>query len=315
MNELQLEILKASFETNAQAPKLAKALAEVQGEIRGIKKNKVGNAGGTSVSYLDGNKLYENLMPALAEKGILVSTSVYPIANEPRQVTTSKGEVKTKFLFKGLLHFQFILDSEVIQGVYPVEGDQFDDTSKSMGTAITYSDRYFLLKYFKIETDKDDADAKDAEGKAVAPKQPATPAVATAPAEVKKAIAKPAIKAEVKPLPQATATVTPVEVKPVETKVSKVEPLPQVVMTPSETPKVEVEAKPVESPVEAPTTITAAQAQIKLKGYILSHPTKNTEIINTIKEEMVKLGKNMANTLTADETLGIIDVLVKKYEA
>lgn len=308
MNELQLAILQASFETNSKAPNLAKALAEVQGEIRGIKKNKVSQATGASVSYLDGNKLYENLLPALSNRNVLVSTSVYPISNEPRNVTTKNAEVKTKFLFKGILHFQFILDSEVIQGVYPVEGDQFDDTSKSMGTAITYSDRYFLMKYFKIETDKDDADAKDAEGKAVAPKQQATPVVATAPAEVKKTVAKtkPASEKEV-------AIVTAVAVKPSikeETKPAEVTPLPKIVYT----QPAPAEVKPVETQHAVPT-LTAEQAQTKLKAYIVSHPDKNTEVVSTIKAEMVKFGKRMANELSVDETLNIITTLTEMYGA
>jgi hypothetical protein len=35
-----------------------------------------------------------------------------------------------------------------------------DDASKALGTALTYSERYLLMKQFNIPTDEDDADAK-----------------------------------------------------------------------------------------------------------------------------------------------------------
>lgn len=38
---------------------------------------------------------------------------------------------------------------------------QQDDISKAYGSALTYSERYFLLKFFGVPTDEDDADAKD----------------------------------------------------------------------------------------------------------------------------------------------------------
>ena len=37
---------------------------------------------------------------------------------------------------------------------------QQDDPSKAFGSALTYSERYFLLKFFSIATDDDDPDAK-----------------------------------------------------------------------------------------------------------------------------------------------------------
>ena len=38
---------------------------------------------------------------------------------------------------------------------------QQDDVSKAHGTALTYAERYFLMKFFNIPTDEDDADAKE----------------------------------------------------------------------------------------------------------------------------------------------------------
>ena len=40
-------------------------------------------------------------------------------------------------------------------------GQQCDDISKAVGTALTYNERYFLLKQFGLPTDEDDADRKE----------------------------------------------------------------------------------------------------------------------------------------------------------
>ena len=37
--------------------------------------------------------------------------------------------------------------------------------SKAHGTALTYAERYFLMKFFNIPTDEDDADAKQKQEK------------------------------------------------------------------------------------------------------------------------------------------------------
>lgn len=42
---------------------------------------------------------------------------------------------------------------------------QQDDVSKAYGSALTYSERYFLLKFFGVPTDEDDADARDTNDK------------------------------------------------------------------------------------------------------------------------------------------------------
>ena len=42
---------------------------------------------------------------------------------------------------------------------------QQDDVSKAHGTALTYAERYFLMKFFNIPTDEDDADAKEKQEK------------------------------------------------------------------------------------------------------------------------------------------------------
>ncbi len=173
---------------NGENGELAKELAEIQGQLKGLKKNKVANG----ISFLNTDKVLDHIQPLLTKAGILLHTSMVPGTSKvtPRMITTKKGDQKLKYEYEALAHFEFIKEyktptedtsynnektnasdlicsysngytrTQRIQGFYTVYGDQFDDTAKAKGTAETYSERYFLLKYFKIATDKDDADAK-----------------------------------------------------------------------------------------------------------------------------------------------------------
>lgn len=184
---LDLEMIRIMTDLNKGAGTLAKDISDIQGKIRGIKKDKLGNAGGAKVGYVGGDKVLETIMPELASRNILLHTSVVPgtVKNIYREVETKNGK-KVIFDYSATMHFQFIKGEEIIQGFYSVEGNQFDDTAKAKGTGETYSERYFLLKYFKIETDKDDSDAKDNGTSPVKTQVAKVPAVAAKPAEAPK---------------------------------------------------------------------------------------------------------------------------------
>lgn len=197
---LDIETIKLMTELNKGAGSLAKDISDIQEKIRGIKKDKLGNAGGTKVGYVGGDKVLETIMPELASRNILLHTSVVPgsVKNIHRIAETRNGQ-KIIFDYSAIMHFQFIKGDEIIQGFYSVEGNQFDDTAKAKGTGETYSERYFLLKYFKIETDKDDSDAKDN---------------GTKPAGTAQVAKVPAVKVEAKkPTPKAEAKVETKDIK------------------------------------------------------------------------------------------------------
>jgi hypothetical protein len=65
-----------------------------------------------------------------------------------------------------------------------------NDWEKGLGSALTYAERYFLLKYFHIATDEDDIDNPDrkpADTPAHQSSEPATPAKKPAPKAAPKA--------------------------------------------------------------------------------------------------------------------------------
>ena len=82
--------------------------------------------------------------------------------------TTSKGTRKVDIQVWGnkwsytWINADEPTEREVITWAY--YGQQ-DDISKAFGSALTYSERYFLLKYFGLPTDEDDPDGKDTTGK------------------------------------------------------------------------------------------------------------------------------------------------------
>lgn len=73
-----------------------------------------------------------------------------------------KGKMKPNILVQMDMTYTFLnADNPEEKLVIPffAIGHQ-DDASKAYGTALTYAERYFLLKFFNIPTDEDDADAK-----------------------------------------------------------------------------------------------------------------------------------------------------------
>lgn len=78
-----------------------------------------------------------------------------------REVTTSEFVVEMKLTY---LWIDADKPEEQLEVSFYSVGQQ-DDVSKAHGTALTYAERYFLMKFFNIPTDEDDADAKQKQEK------------------------------------------------------------------------------------------------------------------------------------------------------
>ncbi|WP_349421231.1 ERF family protein [Staphylococcus felis] len=115
---------------------------------------------GYQYSYVSGSQVLHKLNPELHKNGINITFKT----SEPnfQQVTVVKGKEKTEFLVSLNVHYTITnVDNpeEKIESTIFAIGQQ-DDPSKALGTALTYSERYFLMKFFGLPTDEDDADAK-----------------------------------------------------------------------------------------------------------------------------------------------------------
>ncbi|HDP2891411.1 TPA: ERF family protein [Staphylococcus aureus] len=121
----------------------------------------VKDAKGYQYSYVSGSQVLHKLNPELYKNGINITFKTA----EPHfeQVTVIvKGKEKVEFLVSLNVHYTITnVDNpeEKIESSIFAIGQQ-DDPSKALGTALTYSEHYFLMKFFGLPTDEDDADAK-----------------------------------------------------------------------------------------------------------------------------------------------------------
>lgn len=142
---------------------LHQKLVEVRKEIDVFEKD----TKGFNYSYVSGSQVLGKIQDKMNELGVIL----YPVIKDTEHSTydykqynkkTKKMEDKTDFVISG--DMQYVWQNaenpeEKIVIDWKVFGQQ-DDISKAFGSALTYSERYFLLKFFNAPTDDDDPDAR-----------------------------------------------------------------------------------------------------------------------------------------------------------
>lgn len=136
-----------------------KKLILIQKQVKGLSKDKKSY----SFSYVTGNKLLSFIKPLMDEQGLILKQEVLSIDNERMdyQVWNKFEKVfkpKSEILSKVMMRFTWI-DSETGEtdvNLFGANGQ--NDWEKGLGSALTYAERYFILKYFHIATDEDDID-------------------------------------------------------------------------------------------------------------------------------------------------------------
>lgn len=136
-------------------------LLKIQQEVKGLSKDKKGN----NYEYVTGNKLLSFIKPLMDENKLILKQEVLSIDNERMDYKTGVGtqyeKPKSEILSKVMMRFTWI-DCETGQkdeNLFGANGQ--NDWEKGLGSALTYAERYFLLKYFHISTDEDDIDNPD----------------------------------------------------------------------------------------------------------------------------------------------------------
>lgn len=119
-------------------------------------------SGKGAYSYTSGSQILALIKEKMEEVGLLF----LPVGTEHRNYQTfeyknSYGDTKTDFLVDGKLIYEWInidepSDRQRVEFEY--YGQQ-NDLSKAFGSALTYSERYLLLKSFGAPTDEDDPDS------------------------------------------------------------------------------------------------------------------------------------------------------------
>jgi len=130
-----------------------KKLLDIQTEVKGLSKDKKSH----NYEYVTGNKLLSFIKPLMDQKGLLLKQEILSIDNERQDYKTKYGE-KSEILTKVMMQFTWVdvETGETDINMFGANGQ--NDWEKGLGSALTYGERYFLLKYFHIATDEDDID-------------------------------------------------------------------------------------------------------------------------------------------------------------
>lgn len=139
------------------AKNLAQKLIEVRKAVPYLKKDKEGY----KFKYTGSSQVLGALRSAMDEQGVLLQPVVTDA--EIRDHTTKKGD--HEYFTALTMVFTWINaddPAETMQCAWYGQG--LDSGEKGVGKAVTYAEKYFLLKFFNIPTDKDDPDAFQGDG-------------------------------------------------------------------------------------------------------------------------------------------------------
>ena len=149
---------------------LYQKLLVIQQRIGGLGKDKdtksASNPNG--YAYVTGAKILDHIKPIMNELGIILKQEVYSCRNERMDYSTKYGS-KSEILTSLSMKFTWIdcETGERDENLFGSNGQ--NDWEKGYGSALTYAERYFLLKYFHISTDEDDIDNPDRKTSAPVP--------------------------------------------------------------------------------------------------------------------------------------------------
>lgn len=133
---------------------LYQKIADVKANIDGFTKD----TKGYNYSYVSGSQVLHRIRNKMIEHNLLL----VPYTEHEEVTETKNAKGKPEHIVKLKLTYKWInadKPQEILEVPFFAIGQQ-DDVSKAHGTALTYAERYFLMKFFNIPTDEDDADAK-----------------------------------------------------------------------------------------------------------------------------------------------------------
>lgn len=146
---------------------LYQKLALIQSEVKGLGKDKDGHG----YKYVTGSKVLDFIKPLMIQHGIILKQEIVSIENVRQDYTLKNGNNKSEILSKVMMKFTWI-DCETgdkDENSFGANGQ--NDWDKGVGSALTYAERYFLLKYFHINTDEDDIDNPERKAEELAEQQ------------------------------------------------------------------------------------------------------------------------------------------------
>lgn len=142
----------------AEAKKnLKQKLQDIKSEVAIMQKNKEGHG----YKYVDEESLLLVINDEMIKKELRLIPNIIPgtLKTDVINYQNSKGQPKTDVLVQADMEFIWddISSGETEKVTWALVGQQAD-ASQSLGSGLTYCNRYFLLKYFNVATTQDDPD-------------------------------------------------------------------------------------------------------------------------------------------------------------
>ena len=131
---------------------------QVQAATRSLAANTEGQTGAARYNYVSGVKLLGVIRPLMDKLGLILTQEVVDIKNEPITYMTRNGE-KTEMFTTVHIRFTWVDTEDGSQVVNDFFANGMNAWDKGLGSALTYAERYYLMKTFHIATDEDDVDA------------------------------------------------------------------------------------------------------------------------------------------------------------
>lgn len=133
-------------------------ILELQRTVRALLPNANGGGDRNSYKYVSGAKLLGYLRPKMDKLGIILKQEIVEESHERIDYATAYGH-KSEMFTALKMRFTWIdvETGERDENEFIAFGQNGWD--KGLGSALTYGERYFLLKFFHIATDEDDVDA------------------------------------------------------------------------------------------------------------------------------------------------------------
>lgn len=147
---------------------LYQKLAEIRKRVEVVRKNK----DGYNYKYVTDDELLSKLSGAMDKNGVSLIPSIVPgtFAIQPHTYSKVKFNKATKQSYEEKVTEVIVSADMLFRWVNTADPDehiditwamvgQQADASQSLGSALTYAYRYFLLKYFGVATPDDDPDS------------------------------------------------------------------------------------------------------------------------------------------------------------
>lgn len=138
---------------------LYKKLHEMQKAVVGLTRDKSGNA----YQYVSGDKVLGIVRPKMDSLGLILVPEIEDstFTRQDYTLVDNKGNARQKSEIFCALKLKFTwIDTDTGETLvcrWASSGQ--NNWDKGLGSALTYGERYFLLKFFHVATDKDDVDA------------------------------------------------------------------------------------------------------------------------------------------------------------